>query len=149
MLRQNIFKFIVQDSIIRYYPKTRQIGLAKIKDSKNYMNLFMYEGLTKQMMYLINEEQPVTYFPPERMVDYDEGHKNYWAHGPKPITWRPHVNLTGVNIFNDTYNPIEILKDNKVFLDEDQEFYPNIYIHKEDNLGKCLKLFNIDELNYI
>ena len=109
MLRQRIFKMVMQDSIIRYYPKTKQIGFAKIKDSKNYMNMFMYEGITKQMMYLIREEQPVTYFPPERMIDLDEGHKNYWAVGPNPITWRPNVNLSSVNIYNETYHPIEIL----------------------------------------
>ena len=39
--------------------------------------------------------------------------------------------------------------DNKIFLDEDYEFFPNIFIGRNDNLDSVLKKYQLDEIDNI
>jgi len=129
-MKSQITKLIFTNHMIRcHHPNL--ILYKKISDNGLPFNPFYYNSILKQTLNLIENKKRFELIPPEHYLIDSEN--NHWLKSGDLI-WRPNVITSVSNSYHNEYNPIEILKGDRYFLDEEFKFYPSLIEKIDDKI---------------
>lgn len=121
-LRKDVTRLVLTNHMI-YSPHPNLILYKKINDDNLPFNPYYNSSIVNQVLSLIETNKRFKLIPPEYYF-YDST-SNHWLRNGE-IIWRPNVITSVNNSFYSEFNPIEILNDDRYYLDEDFQYYPNL-----------------------